>query len=83
MKRNKCARCGKAERFGRVFESISHNDIEFFLCVECAQILYKAEDARKEGKNEVENELRGSFEKGIIDSPFKSILSEWLTNKRS
>ena len=83
MKRNNCARCGKVERFGRVFECISHNDAEFFLCVECAQILYKAEDARKEGKDETENELRDSFTSGIKNSTSKSILLDWITNKLS
>jgi len=80
MKRNKCARCGKAERFWRVFESIHHKDVEFFLCVECAQILYKAGDARKDGKPEMERKLRDDFEKGIVDGPLKPILADWLVN---
>jgi len=81
MKKNECARCGKKERLGRVFESIYYNTTEFFLCVDCAQILYKAEDARKEGKSEIDYRLRASFEEGIKDGSLKPILSEWLINK--
>ncbi|MDR1588952.1 MAG: hypothetical protein LBS51_02030 [Oscillospiraceae bacterium] len=82
MKKNECARCGKSERFGRVFESVSHKDTKFFLCVDCAQILYKAEDARKEGDHEIETQLRDSFQKGIRDGALKSILSDWLNDKQ-
>ena len=81
MKKNKCARCGKKEFFFRVFEKISHNDAEFSLCVACAQILYKAEDARKDGKTEIEAELRGKFEKGVKNSPTKATLLDWLTKR--
>jgi hypothetical protein len=81
MKKNECARCGKTERFGRVFESVSYKDTDFFLCVDCAQILYKVEDARKDGKQEIVTELRENFQKGIKDSSLKPTLLNWLDDK--
>lgn len=83
MKMNKCARCGKTEWFWRVFECVHHKDAELHLCVECAQILYKADDARKDCKPELERELLDNFKKGIKDGPLKPVLSEWLISKQS
>ena len=81
MKRNSCARCGKKEVFGRVFESITYENDDFFLCVDCAQILYKAEDARKENRLEDKNELISQFRGGIKESAIKSLLINWLDNR--
>ena len=83
MKKNRCARCGKTERFSRVFERITHKDTEFFLCVECAQILYKIDNAQKEGNYEIENALRDSFYKGIRDDAQKLELLNWLSDRHS
>jgi len=81
MKRNKCARCGKIEVFGRVFECIEYNNEEFYLCIDCAQILYKAEDARKDNNIELQNELTNKFKTGIKESTLKSVLSNWFNDR--
>jgi len=81
MKRNRCARCGKTEVFGRVFECIEYSVEEFYLCVDCAQILYKAEDARKEGNIDGQNELIKIFRSGVKESTQKPLLLNWLNDR--
>jgi len=79
MKKNKCIRCDKAERFGRVFECVEHDNKAFHLCVECAQLLYKTADARKEGNIEKASALRENFITGIRGETAKSDLLDWLS----
>ena len=76
--KNKCARCAKAERFGRVFEYIEHDSKAFRLCVECAQILYKAADAKKDADTEKAAVLYDEFVKGIASDAGRGILLPWV-----
>jgi len=78
MKKNKCVRCDKAERFGRVFESIEHDGTEFHLCVECAQLLYKAADAKKAVDIGKASTIYAEFKQGIMNEADKPELTNWL-----
>ena len=76
--KNKCTRCAKAERFGRVFECIEHGGKAFHLCVECAQILYKAADAKKDADTEKAAALYNEFVKDITSDAGRGILLPWV-----
>jgi hypothetical protein len=78
MKKNKCIRCDKTERFGCVFESIKYNDSEFHLCVECAQLLYKAADAKKASDTDKANTFYSEFKQGIKNTADKPVLIDWF-----
>ena len=78
MKKNKCIRCEKTERLGRVFESVEYNGNEFHLCIECAQLLYKAADAQRENNAAKAVELREEFKDGITNDKGKDTLLSWM-----
>ena len=75
---NKCIRCDKTERFGSVFESIEHNGTEFHLCAECAQLLYKAADAKKAVDTDKSATIYAEFKQGIMNEADKPALTDWL-----
>ena len=75
MKKTKiCARCGINEKRGKVFEAVS----TFHLCVDCAQIAYKAKDAVFAGEPDNANEQLDEFIKGIKDSSTKESVLSWV-----
>jgi len=73
-KANRCGRCGLAEKRGRVFERVS----DFRLCVDCAQIAYKAKDAVSAGDTAVADAMFSDFKKGVIESPAKQSVVAWI-----
>ena len=77
--KNKCIRCTKKEHFGRVFESVEHDGNEFHLCVECAQIIYKAADAKKKSDMQKATALYDDFKKGITSGTESVILLRWVS----
>jgi len=75
MKKTKiCARCGIKEKRGKVFEAVS----TFHLCVDCAQIAYKAKDAIFAGEPDRANEQIEEFIKGIKDCSDKESVLTWV-----
>jgi hypothetical protein len=74
MKKTKiCARCGIKEKRGKVFEAVS----TFHLCIDCAQIAYKAKDAVFAGEPERATEQLEEFIEGIKDSSVKESVLIW------
>ena len=75
-KKSCCARCGKREGLGRNHERISFEDGPFHLCVECAQLIYRAKDAVSERNLPLAQEYIREFSA----FPFKEseILRKWL-----
>lgn len=78
MKTKICARCGIKEKRGKVFEAVSN----FNLCVDCAQIAYKAKDAVFAGEPDKANEQLEEFIKGIKDSSVKESVLIWVEEYR-
>lgn len=75
MKKAKiCARCGIKEKHGKVFEAVS----TFHLCVDCAQIAYKAKDAIFTGEPDKAIEQLEEFIKGIDESSDKESVLTWV-----
>lgn len=68
-----CGRCGIVEKRGRVFENVS----TFQLCVDCAQIVYKAKDALSDGDVVTANAMFKGFKNGVIESPSKHTVVVW------
>ncbi|MDF2872277.1 MAG: hypothetical protein K0R05_3852 [Anaerocolumna sp.] len=69
-----CARCGVKEKRGKVLEAVSN----FHLCIDCAQIAYKARDAALAGDPDKANEQIEEFIKGVKDSSAKEPVLIWV-----
>jgi len=83
MKKNKCIRCDKIERFWRVFERVDYDGTAFHFCVECAQILYRADYERKVTNIDQANALYDEFKEGITNQGNKVTLLNWLLLRRT
>jgi purine nucleoside permease len=73
-----CARCGLAEKRGKVFETVASGDSTFHLCVDCAQIAYKIKDAVTLGDTSSAAALGKRFQEGIVAGPAKPAVDQWF-----
>jgi hypothetical protein len=69
-----CGRCGLSEKRGRVFENVSN----FHLCIDCAQIAYKAKDSINNGDIAGVTAILSDFKKGVIESSIKLPVLTWI-----
>ena len=73
-----CARCGLAEKRGRVFEAVDSGGPVFYLCVGCAQVAYKMKDAVMLGDSLSAASLSEDFEQNIIENAAKPLVKQWF-----
>jgi DNA-directed RNA polymerase subunit RPC12/RpoP len=71
-----CLRCGKREGVGKSHERITFKKEVFYLCVDCAQIVYKLKDAVIEKNKILADELVHDFEFLLNNS--NEVLISWF-----
>lgn len=81
MKKTNCARCGKKEGFRKSHERVKYLDKEFFLCVDCSQILYKMRDAIKNRDVSLADEYEHDFL--LLPKEKDTLLSDWFADFKS
>ena len=72
----KCACCGKRKG---IFESYEELDKKMSICVNCSKLLYKYQDAKKEGNNEDATKIIEEIERKKSTKAFQKWLKEFMS----